>query len=164
MAATIFLGLEGKTYIQTTGARATWTASPTNGVYLGAAPGSLSEMAIIRNVTLGLSGGEADVSTRASIYKLMRKSLRTVEVDLEIPWQPGDANFKLLLQSYLQNGVPVALAVLDGDKATSGSQGLWADFEVFEFTRDENQEKEMIAKVKVKPTASAVPPEWVQVQ
>jgi hypothetical protein len=61
------------------------------------------------------------------------------------------------------NDTSVALAGLDGDKATVGSQGFWADMEVMEFTREELITKEMIAKVKVSPTASAVPPQWVEV-
>jgi hypothetical protein len=61
------------------------------------------------------------------------------------------------------NDSSVALAILDGPSTTAGSQGLWADFEVMEFTREEPIEKEMLAKVKVAPTASAVPPQWVEV-
>jgi hypothetical protein len=40
---------------------------------------------------------------------------------------------------------------------------VWADFAVMEFTREENEDKEQVAKIKLAPTLSAVPPEWVAV-
>ena len=47
---------------------------------------------------------------------------------------------------------------MDGAVATAGSQGLWADCQVLEFTRDEPIDDVMSVKVTVKPTYSANPP------
>jgi hypothetical protein len=162
MSSTVFLGLQGVVHYLTAGTRATWAATPTNGVYVGAAPGSLSPINAIRNVTLGVNAGKADVSSRASVWKLGAPALLDSSIEFEIPWNPSDAGFTKLLQTFYSRG-SVALAVLDGPAATSGSQGTWADYFVEEFSREEPLDKEMVAKVKVSPTASAVAPEWVQV-
>jgi hypothetical protein len=162
MSNPVSIGLEGVVYLLS-GTRATWSGSPNeDGIYSGAPPEGLSNVNVVRNVTLNLSASQADVSSRASVWKLLRKALKDGSVDFEIPWTPGDDNFQALLASYV-NDSSVALAILDGPSTTAGSQGLWADFEVMEFTREEPIEKEMLAKVKVAPTASAVPPQWVEV-
>jgi|GEM_PF-4250706 len=143
--------------------RAAWSGSATNGIYVGAAPGGLSELSAVRNATATIDNGEADVSTRASAgFELSAQALFKWSVDLEIPWNPGDPSFDLLLGAYLQRQ-SVAVVLLDGDKTTAGSQGPWADWAVMKFSRDENLDKEVIAQVTLKPTQSAVPPQWVKV-
>jgi hypothetical protein len=156
------IGLNGVAYILTTGTRAAWSGSANaNGVYVAAAPGSLSPLNIIRNVVLNIGAKQADVSSRASVWELTRKTLRTADIDFDIPWTPADSNF-LLLQASFFLGTSVAIAILDSASTIPGAQGLWADFEVMEFPREEPLDKEMLSKVKIKPTSSAVPPQWVQ--
>lgn len=157
----VVLGLECKAYRLTSGTRATWGAADGNGIHTGSAPASLSEVTVAKNVTVTLGAAEADVSSRASIYKLIRKALRDLSIDLEMPWTPSDGAFAALQASYIL-GTSIAMAFLDGDKSTSGSQGPWADWEVTEFTREEPIEGAAMAKVKIKPTSSAVAPEWVK--
>jgi len=145
------------------GTRAAWSGSATNGIYVGAAPGGIIELSSIRNATATIDNGEADVSTRASKgFELSAQALFKWSVDIEIPWDPTDASFTALLGAYLQRQ-SLAAVFLDGDKATSGSQGPWADWAVMKFVRDENLDKEVIAQVTLKPTQSAVPPQWVKV-
>ena len=163
MANPVKIGLECKGYYLSSGTRASW-GTATNGITSGAAPASLTEAKVIKNVTLTLSSSEADVSSRASIWKLVRKALRDASAELEIPWNPTDAVFIALETAFMDPAsAGIAMAFLDGDKATTGSQGLWADFDVTEFTREEPLEGAVMAKVKLVPTSSAVPPEWVKV-
>jgi hypothetical protein len=156
----VSVGLLGKTYYLSTGTRSTWGAV-SNGIHSGSAPASLSEISAIRNVTLNLSIAEGDGSSRASLWKLVVMALGEADIDIELPWNPTDTGFQQFAKAFFGR-TPMALAILDGDKATAGSQGFWADFVVTSFDREENIDKEMMLKVKVKPTPSAVAPEWVQ--
>lgn len=158
----ISLGVNAEVSYLATGTRATWTASPTNGIYVGAAP-SLTAIPIVRNATLNSDATEADLSSRYSTFKLTGKALREASVDFEIPWAEADAGFLALLQAHAGN-TSIAVAVLSGPHSVAGHIGVWADWDVKEFSRDENIEKEQIAKVKLVPTATStnVPPQWVQ--
>jgi hypothetical protein len=158
----ITLGINCQLSYLATGTRATWGAA-TNGIHSGAAPGALTEFASVRSVTLSLPDGEADVTMRSGKgWKLTAQALTEAELEIEVPWNPTDAGFQKFLQAKLQRQ-SIACAALDGDKATALSQGLWADFAVMEFSREEPEDKEAVAKIKLKPTASTVAPEWVQV-
>jgi hypothetical protein len=52
---------------------------------------------------------------------------------------------------------------MDGPMTAAGSQGLWADCAVLDFTRDESLEDAMKVKVSLKPTYSANMPAWAVV-
>ncbi len=163
MANPVKIGLECKGYYLSTGTRASW-GSTSGGITTGAAPANLVEAKVIKNVTLTLSASEADVSSRASIWKLVRKALRDMSPELEIPWNPTDPVFVALLSVYMDPAsAGIAMVFLDGADTITGSQGPWADFDVTEFTREEPLEGAVMAKVKLVPTSSTVPPEWVQV-
>ena len=60
------IGLKAKAYFLSTGTRATWGAADANGMAAGPAPDNLTEMTNVRDLTLNLSTGEADVTTRWS--------------------------------------------------------------------------------------------------
>jgi hypothetical protein len=49
---------------------------------------------------------------------------------------------------------------MDGPVATTGSQGLWADCMITDFSRDEPLEDAIKVKVTAKPTYSTNPPQW----
>jgi hypothetical protein len=159
--STVSVGLQGKAYILTSGTRASW-GSATGNLYSGAAPGSLAELNCIADATLNADVGEADVSARASLSKLTALSLEEVSVDFKIPWNAADANF-VLLRNARVNRTNVAVACLDGPDTASGSFGFWADWVVTKFVREEPLTGTMVANVTLKPTPSAVPPQWVVV-
>lgn len=157
------VGLQGVVHVVAPGTtRLTWAATSSNNIYVGAAPQTMTAMNVVKNVNLELTVNEADVSTRASLWKLTAMALQDAALELEIPWTPTDSGFQVLRQSFFGRA-SVALAILDGSAASSGSQGLWADFVVVKFPREEPLEKEMMTKVSLKPAATAVPPQWVQV-
>ena len=119
-------------------------------IYQGAAAaaiGSLSELTNVKDVTLNLEAGEADVTTRAnSGWRGTAASLRQASVDFEMVWKPGDAGFDAIKDAFLA-GTSIELAVLDGDKAVSGSQGLKATFSISSFTRSEPLEEAISVSV-----------------
>jgi|SRR5579871_464643 len=154
------LGIQAELSYLSTGTRSTWGAL-VNGINTGSAP-SLTAFNSARDVTLNLTSGEADVTTRGGGgWKLTAQALWDCSIEIESPWNPSDAGFSKFLGCHLTR-TPIACAVLDGPHGTSGSQGVWADFAVMEFTREENEDKEQVAKIKLVPTLSAVAPEWVQ--
>jgi hypothetical protein len=54
----------------------------------------------------------------------------------------------------------IGLAVMDGDITTAGSQGLWADCDILDFSREEPLDGAMIVKVTAKPTYTTNAPQW----
>ena len=147
------LGMQAKMYRLGTGTRAAWPAT--------GAPAELVELSNVTDVTLNMQKGEADVTTRANNgWKASVGTLKEGSVEMELVWDPTDAGFTALQTAFF-NDTPIALAILDGAAATVGTQGLWADFSVTNFTRSEPLNEAIKAKVTVKPTYSAVPAAWV---
>lgn len=157
------LGLDGKVYYLSTGSRASWGTHNADGIAEGGAPANLTEIDIVRDVTIGASKGEADVSCRrASGWRLTKGTLKEGELSFETIHDPTDAGFAKLMGAYLNN-TSIAMAILDGDKAVAGSTGLWADFDVIGFEKGEPLEEAQVVSWTLKPTYSTVAPEWVKV-
>ena len=158
------LGIKAKAYmLPAASTRATWGAADTNGIHGGAAPTGLTELTNIKDVTLNLTKGEADATTRAANgWKVVLAALKEGSIEFEMNWDTTDASFGQLFASWL-NDTTVAMAFLDGDKATSANQGLWADFIVTGFAKKEPLQEVQTVSVTIKPAASAVAPEWVKI-
>lgn len=153
--ATFILGLNAKAYRLTTGTRAAWPAS--------GAPASLEEMANVKDVTINLETGEADVTTRGgSGWRQTAATLKDGSVEFEMIWDPGDADFAAI-QSAWANGTNIAMAFLDGASDTAGVQGLWADFQITNFSVSQALEEAITVSVTAKPARSDVAPAWVTV-
>jgi len=149
------LGMQAKLYRLSTGLRGAWPVS--------GAPANLLELGNVKDVTLNLETGEADVTTRANNgWKATIATLKEGSLEFEAIWDTSDAGFGALKDAYFNN-TPIAMAILDGAKDVVGSQGLWADFSVTNLTREEPLEDAIKAKVTLKPTYSAIPPAWVTV-
>jgi hypothetical protein len=117
-------------------------------------------LANVKNVTLNLQKGEADVTTRANNgWKATAATLKEGSIEFEMVWDTADAGFTALENAYFANSV-IGIAAMDGDIAGNGSQGLWADCQVIDFSREEPLEEAITVKVTVKPTYSANPPLW----
>lgn len=149
------LGLDCKLYYLSTGTRTTW-GSP------AAAPENLTEIDNVQDLTLNLEHGEADLSTRESSWRQTGLALKDGSVEFTMLWDTSDAAFTAIKDAWL-NKTNIALAILDGSKATVGTQGLWADFVVTSFGREEPLEEGVTVPVTVKPARSTVAPEWVTV-
>ena len=77
-------------------------------------------------------------------------------------WDTEDPGFTAIKDAYF-NDTPIEMAVMDGDIAVSGSQGLRASFSVINFSRNEPLEEALTVSVTLKPTYAEHAPEWMEV-
>jgi TP901-1 family phage major tail protein len=121
------------------------------------------ELANVKDLTLNLEKGEADVTTRANGgWKATLGTLKDASVEFEMVWDTADEGFTAIQQAYFA-GTPIELAIMDGDIETAGSQGLRATFSVTSFSRKEPLEEAMSVSVTVKPAYAEHAPEWMTV-
>ena len=133
--AEFLLGMNAKTYYNGTA---------------GAALGSLIELSNIKNATLNLEAGEADVTTRANGgWRATTSTLRTATFEFEMVWKPADLAFKAIRDAYLTSAL-MEFAILDQDIATSGAQGIKGSFAITSFTRNEQLEEGIGVNVTAK--------------
>ncbi|MBE7465501.1 MAG: hypothetical protein HS116_25370 [Planctomycetes bacterium] len=143
----IRIGMEAKLYFKVGG--------------LGA--GAWVELPNVRDVTLNLETGEADVTTRGNAgWKASIATLKDASLEMEMIWDTADAGFTAIKNAYFNNE-KIGFAVMDGDIAQAGSQGLQADFSILSFSRKEALEEAITVSVTAKPTYSATAPQWVTV-
>ena len=149
------LGKDAKMYYQSSGVRATWPGS-------GAAP-NLVEMTNVKDASTNLEKDEADLTTRGSGgWKITVPTFKDGTVEFEMVWDTADAGFVAIQNAYFGDAT-IAIAVLDGLKDAAGSKGLWADFGVAKFSRNEPLTEALTVSVTLKPGYSTVAPEWVTV-
>ena len=137
------LGLECKLYVGTAGATHTVLSTPAN------------ELTIARSVELSLTSSLADVTVRASAWRLQRRALKEASISVELMYRPSDPIFKLLFTSY-DVGTPVGVFVSDG----FGS-GLLCDASVTEFNQPQPLEEAIIVKSTLLPTFTTRYPTWI---
>jgi hypothetical protein len=122
-----------------------------------------NEVKNVKDVTLSLEAGEADVTTRANAgWRATVATLKDGSVEFEMVWDTADDDFTAIRYAFL-NHTALEFAVMDGDIATAGSQGLRAACAVTNFSRNEALEEAITVGVTVKPTFSANPPVWMTV-
>ncbi len=126
----------------------------------GAQLASLTEVSNVKDVTLNLGAGEADVTTRANGgWKGTAASLKECAVEFEMPAKVGDTGLAAVRDAYLA-GSQIRLAVLTGDRETAGSEGPMGEFSIVGFNRKEPLEEGVMYEVSAKLT---VFDQWVQV-
>ena len=116
-------------------------------LYYGAAGATAAtEMGNVKDVTLTLEAGEADITTRANQgWRATAPTLRECSVEFEMVWNPSDAGFTAIKTAFLAAGT-VALKVLD----QAGGQGPDGDFAITSFTRNEALEEAVTVSVTAK--------------
>jgi len=124
------------------------------GLYQGTAgatnPANMTEVDNVRDVTLSLEAGEADVTTRGNNgWRATAPTLRECTVEFQMVWRPGDPVFEAIKTAFLNSG-SVALAVLDQKRTVSGAQGPLGDFSITNFSRNEALEEAIVADVTAK--------------
>ncbi len=121
------------------------------------------EMQNVKDLTLNLEAGEADVTTRGNAgWRATIATLKDGSIEFEMVWDTEDANFTAIKDAFFGN-TTVEFAVMDGDVTTTGSQGLRAEMSITGFSRSEALEEAIMVSVTAKPTYSANPPEWMTV-
>ena len=117
----------------------------------------------VKDLTLSLETGEADVTTRGNAgWRATVATLKDASIEFEMVWDSTDDDFTALKNAFLGN-TAIEMAVLDGLVATSGSQGLRATCMVTSFTRNEPLEEAITVSVTIKPTYSENAPSWMTV-
>jgi hypothetical protein len=125
-------------------------------LFYGAAGATAStEMTNVKDVTLSMETGEADVTTRAAEgWRLTAATLKEASVEFEMVWDPSDGGFAAIKEAYFK-AEPLALFVSDGN-----NNGLDADFVVTSFSRSEPLEEALTVSVTCKPTLVNRAPTW----
>ena len=144
---TIKLGMEGKLYRNTADyATPTWV-----------------EMQNVKDLTLSVEANEADATTRGNNgWEAIVAALKKGSIEFEMVWDTADADFTAIQQAFFGN-TTIEFAVMDGDVASSGSQGLRATMTITNFSRSEPLQEVMTVSVTIKPTYAANAPEWMTV-
>ena len=115
-----------------------------------------TEVTNVKDLTINLESGEADVTTRATEgWKASVATLKEGSLEFGMLYDTADADFQAFQTAYFSN-TPLALFVSDG-----AGTGLDADFSITGFSITQNLEEAMTVSVKAKPTASTRAPQWV---
>jgi len=118
----------------------------------------------LKDLTLDLQSGEADVTTRAANgWRLKVATLKEASIEGEMLWDTSDGGFTALKNAFFTNSL-IGILALDGPLSVVGNEGLKADCNVLSFTRDEKLEDALTVKIKLSPTYSTQPPQWVRTQ
>jgi len=119
-----------------------------------------TELAVVRDVKLNQSKGEADASTRGGgRWKATVGTLKEAGIEFEVVWDTDDPGFVAFMDSYFADTL-IGLAVTDGPIDESGTRVFKADCEVFQFNRNEPLEGIVTVNVTAKPTYSANQPSF----
>ncbi len=152
MSNTVKFGMDAKLY---------YVAGGVAQIGQGTPPAAWAELSNIKDNTLSVESGEADVTTRANQgWKATLPTLKDANIAFDMLWNTGDAGFTALQQAWL-NKQPIGILCLDGDRTVTGNQGLKADMAVLKFDRDEKLADAITVKVTLKPTFSSTAPSWV---
>jgi hypothetical protein len=115
----------------------------------------------VRDVTLNLETGEADVTTRGNDgWRATIGTLKDASIEFEMVWDTEDGNFTAFKDAFFL-GMPIELLVADGSMGAAGAQGLRAVCRIINFTRSEALEEAITVSVTAKPTYSVSPPSWL---
>lgn len=132
-------------------------------LYYGAADAvlnTMTEVTNVKDVTLNMECGEADITTRAnSGWKATAPTLRDATLEFAMQWKDSDAAFTAIKNAFLANST-LALAVLTGASSAAGSEGPKANWSITKFSRDESLENAIMVNVTAKISAFD---EWVAV-
>jgi AMMECR1 domain-containing protein len=102
----------------------------------------------VRDVTLSLEAGEADVTTRGNDgWRATAATLREASVEFSMIWKPTDPRFAAIRNAFLSSN-QVSMSVLDGLVGTG--EGLVGNFTVTNFSRGEPLEEAMTVDVTAK--------------
>jgi hypothetical protein len=127
----------------------------------------------VKDLTLTLEKGEADVTTRNNDgWRATIGTLKDASVEFQMVYDPEDTQFTAIRDAWLAN-TAIELLILDGGLPanTNGdlpttpegqplAQGLRASFGVLTFSRTEALEDAMMVDVSIKPTYAVNAPAW----
>ena len=119
-----------------------------------------TEITNVKDVTLNLDTGEADVTTRANNgWRATAATLKDGSVEFEMVWDTADAGFAALKDAWL-GGAEIAMAVMSGGITVENEEGLVTNFTVTNFSRSEPLEEAITVSVTIKPSSQT---QWYKV-
>lgn len=132
-------------------------------IYQGAAGGELDalvEMSNVKDVTVTMEAGKADITTRGNKgWRATAPTLRECTCEFEMIWDPSDPCFGAIKTAFLTSST-VRLAALTAAKDVAGASGPFGDFSITKFSRNEPLEEAVTVSV----TADIAKfEEWVEV-
>jgi predicted secreted protein len=105
-----------------------------------------TELSNVKDVTVTLEAGSADVTTRAnSGWRATAATLKECTVEFEMVWKPTDAGFTAIKTAFL-NSTTIALLPL----SEPGGEGIDGDFSITNFSRNEPLEEAITVSVTAK--------------
>lgn len=114
----------------------------------------------VRDLTLNLEKGEADMKTRGSGgWEQTKTTFKDASIEFEMLWKTSDPAFAAIRDAYL-NDNEIAFAAMDGGIEVSGQEGLASNFEVSNFSRNEPLEEGVTVSVTLTPSSNT---EWYEV-
>ena len=114
-----------------------------------------TEVKNVKDLTLNLESGEADVTTRATGgWRASAATLKEASLEFGILYDTADADFQAFQAAYFSN-TPLSLFITDGNGG-----GLDADWSITAFTVEQPLEEAVSVSVTAKPTASTRAPAW----
>ncbi len=117
-----------------------------------------TEMTNVKDVTLNLETGEADVTTRAAKgWRVNAATLKEGSLEFGMNYDTDDEDCKEIMNAFL-NGTALSFFVTDGE-----GSGLDADFVITAFNIEQPLEEAVSVSVTAKPTMSTPDraPTWV---
>ena len=114
-----------------------------------------TEVKNVKDLTLNLESGEADVTTRATDgWRASAATLKEASLEFGILYDTEDADFQAFQAAYFSN-TPISLFITDG-----AGGGLDADWSITAFTVEQPLEEAVSVSITAKPTASTRAPAW----
>ena len=148
-------GRDCKLYYLSTGTREAWPAS--------GAPSNLTEITNVGDLSLANERDEITAPTRADSWEEILTSIMKAPLTWESFYDSSDTAVEALKDAFFSRTM-VALAILDGDADTAGTEGFWADFEITKCEESQPVEGMYQLSFAAKPSArSSVAPERVTV-
>lgn len=121
-----------------------------------------SEVTNVKDLSLSIEKGEADVTTRANAgWKATIGALKDASIEFDMVYDTADSAQTAFRNAFLNNST-MTMLIMDGDynAAAAASQGLQCVVHVTKFELPQNLEEAMMVKVAIKPTYSTTPPAW----
>ncbi len=144
----------------------TRTAWPTSG-----AAANLNVIKHVGDLKLMMDKEKLDATTRDTAsggWKAFVAALIDGGVEFKLNYDPTDTSYQALSANFFANdGRTFQCAILNGDKGTVGTEGLWIDAQVFKFEKGEPVNGLQTMDVAIAPAlasgTSALPPSWITV-
>jgi hypothetical protein len=129
-----------------------------------AAPASATwvELELSRDVSTSMSADKADISDRRSKFKQTCPAMIDVETTVTLTYVNGDTTLTALRDAFL-NRTAIQIAVMDGEVATSGSEGFVYACNVYstDFAQPLNDGQTVSVTFSLAPTAVVgAEPQW----